>query len=73
MQIQNSNDLLAYLLLQMNSGQKDWFGYPQQKIAGMFVAYNMAVTHGDKMTPEEIVDYVVKLNNCIFTKMIVGR
>jgi hypothetical protein len=39
----------------------------------MFVAYNMAVEHGDKMTPEEIVDYVVKLNNCIFTKMIVGR
>jgi hypothetical protein len=57
----------------MNSGQKDWFGYPQQKITGMFVAYNMAVEHGDKMTPEEIVDYVVKLNNCIFTKMIVGR
>jgi hypothetical protein len=69
-QINNSQDLLAYIINQSNSGQKNWFGFQQQRIAGIDTAYKMAVLHADKMTPEEVVDYVMKLNNTIYDKMI---
>ena len=72
MQIQNSNDLLSFLISQSGSGQKNWFGYTQQRIVGINVAYQMAVKHGDKLSPDEIVDYVVKLNNAIYQKIIKG-
>jgi hypothetical protein len=68
----NSQDLLNYLLSQANSGVKDWFGFRQQKIAGINLAYRIAEIHADKLSPEEIVDYVNKLNNAIFTKLIKG-
>jgi hypothetical protein len=69
-QINNSQDLLAYIINQSNSGQKNWFGFQQQRIAGIDTAYKIAVLHADKMTPEEVVDYVIKLNNTIYDKMI---
>lgn len=69
-QINNTQDLLAYIINQSNSGQKNWFGFQQQRIAGIDTAYKIAVLHADKMTPEEIVDYVIKLNNTIYDKMI---
>jgi len=69
-QINNSQDLLAYIINQSNSGQKNWFGFQQQRIAGIDTAYKMAVLHADKMTPEQIVEYVTKLNNTIYDKMI---
>lgn len=70
MQIQSNNDLLSYLISQANSGTKNWFGFQQQKIAGIDVAYKIAANHADKMTPEEIAEYVLRLNNCIYDKFI---
>jgi hypothetical protein len=70
MQIQSSNDLLGFLISQSNSGVKNWFGFQQQRIAGINTAYEIAKLHADKLSPEEVVDYVVKLNNAIYQKMI---
>jgi len=70
MQIQSNNDLLGFLISQSNSGVKNWFGFQQQRIAGINTAYEIAKIHADKLSPEEIVDYVVKLNNVIYQKMI---
>lgn len=70
MQIQSSNDLLGFLISQSNSGVKNWFGFQQQRIAGINTAYEIAKIHADKLSPEEVVDYVVKLNNAIYQKMI---
>lgn len=71
--IQNSTDLLNFIISQANSGQKNWFGFQEQKITGINTAYEMAVNHADKMTPEEIVEYVLRLNNAIFQKIIKGE
>jgi hypothetical protein len=70
MQIQSSNDLLGFLISQSNSGVKNWFGFQQQRIAGINTAYEIAKNHADTLSPEEVVDYVVKLNNAIYQKMI---
>jgi hypothetical protein len=70
MQIQSSNDLLGFLISQSSSGTKNWFGFQQQRIAGINTAYEIAKRHADKLSPEEVVDYVVKLNNAIYQKMI---
>jgi hypothetical protein len=70
--IQNSNDLLSYLVTLAQTGQKNWFGFPQQRIAGIHLAYEIAKIHADKMSPEEVVDYVVRLNNAIFSKVLKG-
>lgn len=66
----NSDALLTFLLSQSSSGNKNWFGYNQQRIAGIYTAYELAKYHADKLTPEEIVDYVTRLNNEIFKRMI---
>jgi hypothetical protein len=55
---------------QANSGQKNWFGFAQQRLTGINLAHEIAKTHADKMSPEEVVDYVVKLNNTIYQKII---
>lgn len=68
--IQNTNDLLAYLVAQSESGNKQWFGFLQQKITGISLAHQIAVNHADKMTPDQVVDYVIKLNNVLFTRLI---
>ena len=70
MQIQSNNDLLGFLISQSSSGTKNWFGFQQQRIAGINTAYEIAKYHADKLSPEEVVDYVVKLNNAIYQKMI---
>lgn len=70
--IQNSQDLLSYIVTLANSGNKNWFGFPQQRIAGIHLAYEMAKIHGDKMSPEDIADYVIRLNNAIFQKLVKG-
>ena len=70
--IQNSTDLLNFIITQANSEHKNWFGFQEQKIAGINTAYAMAINHADKMTPDEIVDYVLRLNNLIFQKIIKG-
>jgi hypothetical protein len=68
--INNNSDLLSYLISQSSSGTKNWFGFQQQRIAGINTAYEIAKRHADKLSPEEVVDYVVKLNNAIYQKMI---
>lgn len=71
--IQNSHDLLSYVVSMANSGQKNWFGFPQQRIVGIHLAYEIAKAHADKMTPEEIADFVVRLNNAVYQKLVKGE
>lgn len=70
--IQNTNDLLGFLWNQSNSGQKNWFSFQQQKVAGIDLAYRIAIAHADKMTPDQIVNYVMALNTAIYSKMLKG-
>ena len=70
MQIQSNNDLLSFLISQSNSGVKNWFGFHQQRIAGIHTEYEIAKIHADKISPEEVVEYVMALNNAIYNKMI---
>lgn len=70
--IQNTQDLLNFLIAQSNSGSKDWFGFKQQRVLGINVAYKIAENHADKMSPEEVADYVHRLNNAIFSKLVKG-
>lgn len=69
----NSQDLLNYLVSQANSGNKNWFGFQQQRIAGINVAYEIAKHHADKMTPEQCAEYALKLNNAIYSKLVKGE
>lgn len=69
----NSQDLINYLVSQANSGQKNWFGFQQQRIAGINVAYEIAKNHADKMSPEQCADYAFKLNNAIYNKLVKGE
>lgn len=72
--IQNNSDhLLNFLITQANSGSKNWFGFQQQRLAGIHLAYEIAKHHADKMTPEEIANFVNRLNNAIYQKMIKGE
>lgn len=68
--IQNNQDLLNYLITQANSGVKNWFGFPQQRLTGIAIAYEIAKNHADKMTPEEVADYAKRLNNAIYSKLV---
>lgn len=70
--IHNTNDLLGFLWSQANSGQKNWFSFAQQRVTGIDLAYRLAVNHADKMTPEQVVDYVLALNSAIYNKMLKG-
>ena len=70
--IQNNHELLAYLLTQANSGTKNWFGFAQQRITGINLAHAIAANHADKLSPDEITDYVIQLNNSIYHKLIKG-
>lgn len=69
----NSEALLQYLVVQANSGNKNWFGYQQQRIVGINLAYKIAERHADTMTPEQVTDYVVNLNNSIYRKLIENK
>ena len=73
MQITDSNDLLGYLEAQAATGDKQWFGFLQQKIIAITLAHQIAANHADKMTPDQIVEYVIELNNQIFQKVISNR
>lgn len=68
--IQTSSDLLEFIVAQATSGNRSWFGFPQQKIVGIYMAYEIAKLHANTMTPEEVVDYVSKLNNVVFEKLV---
>lgn len=66
----NSEALLHYLVTQANSGNKNWFGFQQQRIAGINLAYRIAERHADSMTPDQITEFVVGLNNSIYRNII---
>ena len=68
----NSEALLTFLVSQFNTGQKNWFGFPQQRLAGIHIAYEIAKHHADKTTPDECADYAVRLNNAIYAKIVKG-
>lgn len=70
--IKNSDDLLAFIVTQSQSGGKAWFGFPQQRIVGIYMCYELAKLHADKLTPNEVVEYAIELNNKIFSKIIKG-
>lgn len=69
-QVKDTNDLFSFLVSQANSGIKNWFGFHQQRIAGINLAYDIAKNHADKMTPDEIATFVRQLNDAIYDKMI---
>ena len=68
-----SQDLLNFLIAQANSGSKDWFGFHQQRIAGIHIAYKIAENHADTMSPEDVADYAFRLNNAIFNRLIKAK
>lgn len=73
---QLSNDseaLLNYLVTQASSGAKNWFGFHQQRLAGIHIAYEIAKAHADKLTPQEVADYAFNLNNAIYNKLVKGE
>lgn len=69
-QIQSNNDLLNYLLEQSLAAPKNWFGFPQQKLTGIALAHAIAANHADKMTPKDIINFVIDLNNEIYISII---
>ncbi len=69
-QINNNSDLLGYLLEQSLIAPKSWFGFSQQKLTGISLVHAIAANHADKMTPQEIVQYVNDLNNEIYNGII---
>lgn len=71
--ITNSHDLLSYIVNQANSGQKNWFGFQQQRIVGIHLAYEIAKNHANTMTPEQVAEYAIRLNNAIYAKLVKGE
>lgn len=71
MKIESQNDLLGFLIAQAGSGHKNWFGFAEQRLTGIDLAHKIAANHADKMTPDEVVEYVLTLNNAIYNKLII--
>lgn len=69
----NSDALLNFLIGRAASGEKNWFGFLEQRIAGVDLVYRIAVNHADKMKPAEVVEYVLQLNDEIYQKMLRAR
>lgn len=64
----NGNDgLLTYLISEFIKDRKGWFGYKQQKITGITLIHAIAANHADKMTPAEIVEFVLALNDEVYS------
>ena len=71
-EIKSADDLLTFIITQSQNGGKAWFGFPQQRVVGIYMCYELAKLHADKLTPNEVVDYAIELNNKIFSKIIKG-
>jgi hypothetical protein len=71
-QANNSEALLSYLIGLAGTGQKNWFGYQQQRLAGTDLAYRIAAQHANTMTPKQIVQFVIELNDEIYEKILKG-
>lgn len=70
--INNTNDLLSYIVNLADNGEKNWFGWRQQRITGTSLCHEIAKRHADTLSPEEVVDYVLRLNNAIYQKLLKG-
>jgi hypothetical protein len=70
--VKDSNDLLNFLVAQSDSS-KNWFGFQQQRITAIALAHDIARYHADKMTPDEVVDYAIHLNESIYHKIIKSK
>lgn len=70
--IQNSTDLLSFLVTQAES-RKDWFGFTQQRLTAVSLAHEIAKNHADKMTPQQVVKYAIELNEAIYHNIIKTR
>lgn len=68
----NSEALLQYLITQASS-QKNWFGFLEQRIAGVDLAYKIAANHADKLSPNQIVTYVKQLNDEIYEEILKAK
>lgn len=67
--VKDSNDLLNFLVAQSDAS-KNWFGFQQQRITAIALAHDIAKNHADKMSPNEVVNYAVALNETIYHKII---
>jgi len=70
--VKDTNDLLGYLAKQSEE-RKDWFGFMQQRMTAISLAHKIAANHADKMSPDEVVSYAVRLNELIYRNIIVGK
>ena len=70
LEVKSSNDLLAFLDRHKDTDPNRWFSFAQQRMTGVALCHAIAANHADKFSPEQIVDYVVSLNNAVYTKMI---
>jgi len=52
------------------TGDKDWFGFTEQRITGIYLAHEIAKRHADKMTAKEVAKYARELNNEIYFEFI---
>ena len=71
MKIQDTSDLLGYLISQA-SERKDWFGFTQQRMTAVTLAHEIAASHAHHMTPAQVVSYALALNSEIYNKIIKG-
>jgi hypothetical protein len=69
MKIQDTSDLLSYLITQ-SSERKDWFGFTQQRLTAISLAHEIARNHANTISPEQAVDYAIALNEAIYQKII---
>lgn len=67
--VKDNSDLLSFLVTQAES-RKDWFGFTQQRITAVALAHDIARYHADKMTPEQVAEYALELNEVIYHKII---
>lgn len=73
MEINKNSDLLGFLVMKMASEKKDWFGFSEQRVTGINLVHEIAKHHADKMSPQEVVDYVKDLNDAIYQGFIKVR
>lgn len=69
-EINKNSDLLGFLVMKMASEKKDWFGFSEQRVTGINLVHEIAKHHADKMSPQDVVDYVKDLNDAIYQGFI---
>jgi hypothetical protein len=64
------DNVLGYLAAQAQTGDKYWFGYPQQRVINIALCHRIAARHADKLSPAQIVDYVLQLNDQMYRRIV---